>query len=117
MSDFAQMMAELQVEYLASMPQKLDEIEAHLRARNQALLRDDFHKFKGTGKTYGLPEISELCEVVEKICMGPVAAALTAVPIALKLLGQIHRSRLEKKPFEVSGLPDFLELKKILEKA
>ena len=112
--NFVQMMAELQAEYLASMPQKLSDISAHLAAGDVATLREDFHKLKGTGKTYGIAEISELCEVVEKICLNKKGEAPAAVKVAMILLSEIHKARLQKKAFSVSDRPDFLAMKKLL---
>lgn len=100
---FEKMMEELRREYVGSIPQKIKDIEAHLAAGDTATLRDDFHKLKGTGKTYGIPEISELGEAVEKICLRKPEAIPTVIPNALSLLHAIHTSRLAGQPFALAG--------------
>lgn len=56
-------------------------------------LKDAFHKLKGTGKTYGLPEISELAAVVEEACLLDPGAGRRQAERALPLLRDIARTR------------------------
>jgi HPt (histidine-containing phosphotransfer) domain-containing protein len=100
---FEKMMEELRRDYVASIPQKMKDIEAHLAAADVGTLRDDFHKLKGTGKTYGIPEISELGEAVEKICKHKPEQAGAIVPGALTLLREIHTARLGGQPYVLVG--------------
>ncbi len=119
---FNKMMQELRAEYLASFPQKFYDIEAHLQALDFARLRDDFHKLKGTGKTYGIPEISELCAVTEKICLSAASgnSAIDAhvlsntadsVGVALSVLRKIVASRLAGQELNLANVPDFARLR------
>lgn len=101
--NFDQMMAELRAEYIASIPQKIKDIQAHLNASDVGLLRDDFHKLKGTGKTYGIPEISDVGAAVEKICTTKKENATLAVQKALIVLQGIHDSRNQNKPYDLSS--------------
>jgi chemotaxis protein histidine kinase CheA len=112
--DFEKMMEELRAEYLAAMPQKFIDIGEHISKKDIAVLREDFHKLKGTGKTYGMGEISELGEVVEKICLTKNEQALHAAEVGLKLLMAIHKMRLTKKPFAIQDNAEFLEIKKLV---
>ncbi len=112
-TSFEQMMAELQLEYVNSIPQKIDDINSHIQAKDSASLREDFHKLKGTGKTYGIAEISEFAEVVEKICMNKPGTATQAATLGVNLLRHIHESRLKKIAFNVSAHPDFLTIKNL----
>jgi len=112
--DFEKMMEELRAEYLAGMPQKFIDINEHIAKKDINILREDFHKLKGTGKTYGMPEISELGEVVEKICMTKTDRAIEAASAGLRLLAAIHKTRLTKKPFELQANAEFLAIKKLV---
>ena len=115
-STLEQMMSELRAEYLASFPQKFTEIASHLEARDFLSLRNDFHKLKGTGKTYGIPEISELCAVVEKICLNAAAttapnAEATIVGVALSLLHRIVECRKSGQQLNLAELQEFNQVK------
>jgi HPt (histidine-containing phosphotransfer) domain-containing protein len=114
MSDFEQMMAELQVEYLTALPQRLIQMAEQLAVQNVSALREEFHKLKGTGKTYGLPEISELCEVAERICLERPQHVADAVPRALNLLRQIHKARINKSVVSLAEQSEFSQIKKCL---
>ena len=88
---FDDMMAELQVEYVASIPEKIATIKAHFEAGELALVQDDFHKLKGTGKTYGLPEVTDLALEMEKICKTAPDQVAEHLPKALAELEEIYR--------------------------
>jgi HPt (histidine-containing phosphotransfer) domain-containing protein len=107
MNDFEKMMADLKREYIAGLPQKILDIQTHLSMNDSATLRDDFHKLKGTGKTYGIPEISELGEAVEKICLKKPENIPSVVPVAIELLRKIHSARLAGQAFNVMGDASF----------
>ena len=66
--DFQNMMAELKTEYLKELPDKVKYIETLLAQSNQTELENEFHKLKGTGKTYGVPEVTDICEIAEEAC-------------------------------------------------
>ena len=119
--NFDEMMAELRTEYLATFPQKFLEIEAHLSAADFSRLRDDFHKLKGTGKTYGIPEISELCAITEKICLNAANApatpgdstsnASTSVNLALSILRKIIATRQAGRELNLASIEEFARLR------
>lgn len=119
------MMAELRTEYVASMPEKIIEIKklsgvgdaagvsaspVTNSACDAAALREIFHKLKGSGKTYGLPEVSELFEVCEKLCLNkPQLAQQTAI-LALELFSAIYEARKTGQPYTVADKPAFKKL-------
>jgi HPt (histidine-containing phosphotransfer) domain-containing protein len=112
---FEKMMEGLRAEYVQSLPKKMDDIQSHLSVRDTALLRDDFHKLKGTGKTYGIPEISQLGEAVEKICKNKSEQALEIIPLALSLLALIHQKRSHGQMCLISDNPQFARIQKLAE--
>jgi hypothetical protein len=101
------MMANLKKEYLDSFPQKIAVIDEHFKAKNIELLRDDFHKLKGTGKTYGMPEVSVLGEVVERVCKEKTSLALNIVPLAISTLQKIVEAHSKKSVYDIQQDPDF----------
>ena len=90
---FDDMMAELQTEYVASIPEKIATIKGHFEAGDIALVQDDFHKLKGTGKTYGLPEVTDLAKEMEQICKTTPDAVGEHLPKALAGLEQIYEQK------------------------
>lgn len=105
------MMKELQGEYLDSLPQKVLEIELALKKKNVAELREDFHKLKGTGKTYGFPEISELSELMEILLIEQPEVSSRIVPEAIGILKDIYRERLASRDFDLRGDGRFHEIR------
>jgi HPt (histidine-containing phosphotransfer) domain-containing protein len=112
--DYAQMMAELKSEYITSMPEKILEIKRHFESNDADLLRDDFHKLKGTGKTYGIPEISELSAVVEELCIQKKWPLKQYVSVAINLLEKIYTAQKSNQSYPVTNLEEFIALKKLV---
>jgi HPt (histidine-containing phosphotransfer) domain-containing protein len=110
---FEQMMQQLKADYIAGLPEKIREIESRLEARHVEALREDFHKLKGTGKTYGLPEISQLAEAVEKICIHRPAGAVEAARDGVQLLKQIYEERSLSRSLNLLEQESFLKLQRI----
>lgn len=114
MSNFEQMMEELKKEYVESLPSKIAEIQKQVEANNIQDVREYFHKLKGTGKTYGLPEITELGEVMEKLCIQNPGEARQYVPSALILLRKIHSERSLARAVNLSLEQSFSQLKALV---
>jgi HPt (histidine-containing phosphotransfer) domain-containing protein len=103
----------LKKEYINNLPQRVSEIESHLASKDMEALKNDFHKLKGNGKTYGCPEITELATVVEKICSSPKLELAASVGPAIILLREIHHQRLQNKEFLINRDARFTDLKRI----
>lgn len=71
----SEILAELKAEYRTSFPRKLQKLRDAAATGDNDLLREEFHKLKGTGKTYGFPEVSVICEAMEFACQGGRADA------------------------------------------
>ncbi len=108
--NFDDMMADLRKDYVAGMPQKLEEIKKLAANGDTSGLREIFHKLKGSGKTYGVPEVSDLFEVCEKLCLNKPQAAPQVAPIALQLLASIYDSRKSGGVFAVKDTAEFKTL-------
>ena len=87
------LLAELQKEYLESLPEKISGIQDLINKNEFELVETEFHKLKGTGRTYGVPEISRVGELGEKACWIPDAKRNDAIAQALQLLLKVHQSR------------------------
>lgn len=107
------MMAELRAEYIATMPQKIGEIKAFAAAHNADALREAFHKLKGSGKTYGIAEVSELFEVCERHCLRKPELSGQVATLALKLFTAIYEARKNGKNFNVSDTEEFKALRSL----
>lgn len=110
---FEKMMEELKTEYIESLPLKVDEIKSHLASNNSEALRNDFHKLKGSGKTYGIPEVSILGEKIEHMCESSPDKAAQYIPKATQILELIHRSRLQGQAYDIEACEIYSQLKPI----
>lgn len=102
----------LQVEYLAELPGRIEGIEAHVSRKDIPALIEDFHKLKGTGKTYGIPEISALGEKMEQLFISCPAQGFSRVGHAVSLLRSIHGARTGGTEFAIDKDIRFQEMKK-----
>lgn len=109
-----QILAQLRKEYLDSLPTRLAGIRQHFHDGAFDVLEDEFHKLKGTGRTYGIPEITDVGEITEHICGDARQHVGTAIPIALELLSEIHEARIRQETFDVKADPRFSELRKLI---
>ncbi|MBX7232150.1 MAG: Hpt domain-containing protein [Bdellovibrionales bacterium] len=114
---FSDLMAQLQQEYILALPLRIQSMNKHLNDSQYKILADEFHKLKGTGKTYGLPEISELAEIMEKICQNKTDFTSNTVKESLLLLEEICLLRMKKKTVNLSINPHFIKIKRLFEEA
>jgi HPt (histidine-containing phosphotransfer) domain-containing protein len=104
------MLKGLQKDYLQSLPEKISVIRRHIEAGSAPDLEMAWHKLKGTGKTYGIPEISELAAAVELICHDQPAKAGPVATKALDILADIHSARAAEREFALGEDPRFKKL-------
>lgn len=100
---FEEMLKSLQQDYLNSLPEKIKEVQLCVAAADVNAIREAFHKLKGTGKTYGFPEISDLGSAVEKICIERPHLAVNAATLAVALMEEVHKSRSQRGTFEIGS--------------
>jgi HPt (histidine-containing phosphotransfer) domain-containing protein len=112
---FEEMLKNLQREYLSSLPEKIATIEKMVQKNEGPALRDTFHKLKGTGRTYGLPEVSVLGEAVEEVCIQRPVNAVSAASLAVMILRDIHAKRQHQQEFDVNADPRLESIRKLLQ--
>jgi HPt (histidine-containing phosphotransfer) domain-containing protein len=101
----SQLLSELKQEYIISLPGKIERLRQFTEERDWANLSEEYHKLKGNGKTYGLPEISILCEQLELIALKKDAQKFTLFEHALTLLERMHKSYLSGDSFDLDKDP------------
>jgi HPt (histidine-containing phosphotransfer) domain-containing protein len=113
---FEEMLKSLQREYLASIPEKIKVIEGQMAASNLSDFRESFHKLKGTGRTYGMPEVSEVGALVEAVCLAHPVNAFKAGVIAIAILHDVFAAHTGPSPYSFVQDPRIGELQKLLPK-
>tara|TARA_Y100000034_G_C6578762_1_gene251033 strand:+ start:116 stop:475 length:360 start_codon:yes stop_codon:yes gene_type:complete len=63
--EFQAMLADLKVEYIDDLKQRRLAFDTLIKNEDRAQLFEEFHKIKGTGKTYGLDLVSEVAGHLE----------------------------------------------------
>lgn len=114
-ADLKDLLAQLQVDYLKALPTKLTNIESFWKERKLQQLETEFHKLKGTGKTYGLPEISQLGQMLEHLCSAPEDTLNLAVARGLVLFRKVHESRSRGEPLPLDAQSEFQELTTLIQ--
>ncbi len=103
-------LAELKKTYIDALPARAALIEQLHAKRQYAEVEVEFHKLKGTGKTYGIPEVSSIGEIAERLSetAGPVADE--AIVSAVSCLRKVTIARAQGKELDLTIDPDFLHL-------
>lgn len=112
---FDDLLKTLQKDYLKSIPDKIKVIENHIQASDTHNVRESFHKLKGTGRTYGLPEVSELAEIVESVCIQHPQSGVRAATEALPVLQDIYQSRQTQQAYAFGNDVRVEALRKLLQ--
>jgi HPt (histidine-containing phosphotransfer) domain-containing protein len=110
------MLKSLQQEYLASIPEKVLAIEMQIQKSDVNNVRESFHKLKGTGRTYGIPEVSDLAAVVEAVCIEHPVNGLAAAGMAIAILRDIYSQRKQHGAYNFATDKRFEDLRKLLQK-
>lgn len=107
-NDLAAILEKLKADYLKNLPPRIEQMEELWLKSEHKLLKTEFHKLKGTGKTYGLPEVSDLGLVAEELVQ--TEARSQAVPVIFDLLRKIHSERVGGKVFDLGTSTEFQKL-------
>ena len=104
------LLKELQLEYIQSIPEKIKEIKESLEKKDLDSLINSYHKLKGSGKTYGLDEVSILGQFFETWMRDKKEKTLPFVPKSVEILERIFTSRSQSKPYAIESDPEYQKL-------
>ncbi len=111
-----EVLAQLQKNYIKNIPEKLKNMKAHIDSKDYKALREEFHKIKGTGRTHGLPEITDLGSVFEEILViSNFNPQINWALDAYDIFKDIYDSRSKAKPFNIDQDPRYKNLQSTLE--
>jgi len=113
--NFDELLKTLHHDYLSSLPKKIASLREQVQAGNASDLRESFHKLKGTGRTYGMPEVSELAAVVEEICSDFPLKAVSAASQAIEILQDIYNARTNAQGFNLEADARYASVRKLLQ--
>ena len=112
-ANYKEMMAELRTEYLEAFQQKFQTINDFFDQKDWYSIELEYHKLKGTGSTYGVPEVTQLCEQLERVCREKKQIERIVVDQSIELLTAIREKYLNDKEFDLSSNATFLSIKNL----
>jgi HPt (histidine-containing phosphotransfer) domain-containing protein len=112
-TNYEDMIAELRSDYLESFDEKFSLMKSYAASQEWYSLELELHKLKGTGSTYGAPEVTELCQVMEARCREQGSVPAADLTVTIELLEEIRKKYTVGTPFELTSDPRFVGLKKI----
>lgn len=101
----SRVLSDLKKEYLEALPGKIQKIRSLTQKENWPLIYEEYHKLKGTGKTYGFPEISILCEQLEKLAQKKETQKPALFLEAVDLLEELRLSFENNRSFDLLSHP------------
>lgn len=110
MSNYSDLMEELRTEYLESFDQKFITIRNYFKDNDWYSLELEYHKLKGTGSTYGAPEVTALCQRMEQICKDKPQNLEDLIDQSILVLTKIKDKYLNKIHFEMEQSPEFINI-------
>jgi len=102
-------LADLQKDYIRSMPSKVTNLQFLWQEGRREELATEYHKLKGTGRTYGIPEISQLGEALEALLESQAdqPSLQNAVELSFCILKRIHTARVAGEAHKLEDDHDF----------
>lgn len=104
-AQLSMVLGELKKEYLEKFPRKLEALQNLTDQQNWQKLEEEYHKLKGTGKTYGFPEVSTVCQRLEDLAQNPATRDPETFQKALTLLEKIYQSYVANEPLRLDQDP------------
>jgi HPt (histidine-containing phosphotransfer) domain-containing protein len=101
MTDIKVVMESLKQDYLEALPLKIQKIKDLTERQELDLLREEYHKLKGTGKTYGFPDISVVCAKLEAHLENPKLAETKNLIQGAELLQKMYQKYLQNQVLDL----------------
>ena len=111
--DIENLMKELRQTYLDGLPEKLQSLSDLKDQKNWSELENEFHKLKGTGRTYGLPEVTRIGELMEKICKQGGTDITDHVEASIELLELLRIKKLDNQSLDIENHPLLISIESI----
>ena len=107
------LLAELKSEYLEKLPGKIKHLRQVNTTHDWVQIEEEFHKLKGTGKTYGFPEVSQLCEKMESLAQHRDTQIPGLFDQAVELLERMLSSYQQGHSYEIHNDPTMKAILKL----
>ena len=114
MNNIEELMQQLKKEYVDSLPFKRKHITELYQQNKLVDLETEFHKMKGSGKTYGLPEVSLIGEILETICIEHPELLEKAMPFAQHFIDETYRLQNLNQSFDIEHSKEYIYLNSTL---
>ena len=93
--DFENHLKKLRKKYLMKLNLKVKSMKVLFQQKDWNSLRAELHKIKGTGLTYGFPEISHICRFLEQwVIKGEKHFFEMGFPLLEKALFERHKNKI-----------------------
>ncbi len=112
-ANYSEVMKELRQEYLEGFEEKFKFWNQCFEDENWDQLELEFHKMKGTGSTYGVPEVSLLCQHLERICRQTKPLPRPLLDSAIRMLSAIKEKYLHDREYSLGEDPDFEKIQNL----
>jgi hypothetical protein len=106
------LLEELKSDYLKKLPEHLKKLEMFTAQTDWPALEEEYHKLKGTGKTYGFPDISVICEKMEFLAKKPEFQNREIFEKAFLLLKEMNDSYQKNEKLDLKNHPVVVEIMK-----
>jgi chemotaxis protein histidine kinase CheA len=103
---------ELKQEYLQSFDEKIESIMTFWFRRDMKNLKNEFHKIRGTGTTYGVHEATAIAEILEDLCDDNSPKLGLSIMIFVEMLQHIRFQHEQKSTLELDSQKCFIALKR-----
>jgi HPt (histidine-containing phosphotransfer) domain-containing protein len=100
----------LRQKYLKSVPEKIENIRKAIATNSLHDLQQEFHKIKGSGKTYGFGDISIIATHIDKHCKANNPNSFTLAEKACQLLQKIYDNQSAQQDYDLQNDPLFKEI-------
>lgn len=101
----SQVLSELKKDYLKAFPKKIELLKRLTESKNWEALMHEYHKLKGTGKTYGFPDVSVISEKMEGFAKNPDSRKTILFDQAVVLLQRMYEAYSEEKTLNLKTDP------------
>ena len=105
-----QVLKELKEKYLQELPTALERMYQALEVFNENAFKEECHKLKGTGKTYGIEEISTVSAELEKVSFSEENTEVLL--LGVQLLEKIHNSQCQGEKFDLKNSAEFVRIQR-----